>query len=163
MAQVILPGQRRQQTRTPLQQTVSIQSATAKKRGIINVFGRRSEAATDVTLKNGCLFSLSLQQMRILDLLTSRFRIMRTDDLPWILLRLRPSRRVRERSLSNSERASLSRTIRRLRVQRLVAISRRPFRMAVSELGSRVVTVCRRQPFWSTYSLELGAFDADER
>ena len=142
---------------------ISLNRVASERGGIINVWGAEVQLATGTTMRSGCLFALSTQQIRILDLLTTRFRIMRRDDLPWILFKLRPSRRGRERPLTGSERASISRTIRRLKHHDLVTISQNPFRMGATELGTRLISLCRSQPLWRTYSARLHHFDADER
>jgi hypothetical protein len=137
--------------------------ASTEKGGIVNIWAKEINPITGDVVRPRVLFALSKQQVRILDLLTTRFMIMGRDDLPWVLLKLEPSRAARERVLTESERASLSRTIRRLRRHGFITVTSRPAQIGITELGSRMVSFCRKQPFWSGYARGLKAFDADER
>lgn len=163
MAYIALPGEAKQWTRDRDKISIEFDHFAVEKNQGVNIWATCYRNLTGEVIASGCLYSLSIQQVRILDLLTTRFRIIRQNDLPWVLLKISPYRPQRGKPLTSTQRASISRSVRRLREHGFISVAKRPYQIGVTQLGARIISLFRETNCWPTYTERLRRFDADER
>lgn len=112
----------------------------------------RRDGLIDVYLEKRAVICLSPLQVKVLEALYTRMKIMTTDDLAWILWGVHHEKDKRMAPLSNTRRATASRLTRRLKKTRLIDTDGKPAKvLRLTDTGEKLMIQIQQAAWWPNY------------